>query len=130
MPIGLYRVGPAQALRVGDLAIAFPPAPAAAIAGARGYVPRAVPLLKDIAAIAGQRVCAQGTVVSVDGWPVALRHRLDRRGRPLPWWSGCRRLGMGDLFLLGRSADSFDGRYFGPTDRPDVLGRAVPLWLR
>lgn len=27
-----------------------------------------------------------------------------------------------------RSADSFDGRYFGPLPASSVIGRAIPLW--
>ena len=36
---------------------------------ARGYVPRGVPLLKPVAAVAGARVCRSGLAVTIDGVP-------------------------------------------------------------
>jgi len=42
---------------------------------------------------------------------------------------GCRILRQDEVFLLNpRSADSLDGRYFGPLPTSSVVGRAVPLW--
>ena len=39
----------------------------------------------------------------------------DRRGRPLPVWQGCRVVGADEVFVMNwQSADSLDGRYFGP----------------
>ncbi|HEY0106773.1 MAG TPA: S26 family signal peptidase [Rhizomicrobium sp.] len=55
----------------------------------------------------------------------------DHKLRPLPAWSGCRRLGSNDLFLLmGHIPDSFDGRYFGVTPRTSLIGKLVPLWTK
>jgi type IV secretory pathway protease TraF len=47
----------------------------------------------------------------------------------MPWWNGCVMLRSGALFLLMDSPDSFDGRYFGPTSRGDVIGEVRLLWL-
>jgi type IV secretory pathway protease TraF len=44
-------------------------------------------------------------------------------------WTGCRRLGPGELFLLSPGKpDAFDGRYFGVTLPGEILGRARLLW--
>ena len=48
----------------------------------------------------------------------------------MPRWTGCRRLSGGEYFLLMDSPLSFDGRYFGVTQRKDLVGRAVLLWAR
>jgi len=130
MPIGLYGVAEARMLVVGDLAVARLPGNVGVLAARRRYLPRDIPLIKDVAAARGQRVCAEDVAVAIDGAIAALRRRSDRRGRPLPWWQGCRWLGKGEVLLLGRSPDSFDGRYFGPTPSEELVGRAVPLWLR
>jgi type IV secretory pathway protease TraF len=67
--------------------------------------------------------------VTIDGRDVAAALRHDRFGRPLPSWSGCRRLGTEELFLIApNSAASFDSRYFGPVTRAQVIGRALPVW--
>jgi type IV secretory pathway protease TraF len=53
----------------------------------------------------------------------------DERGRPLPSWQGCHALGEGEVFVMNwQSADSLDGRYFGPIPTSAIIGRAVPMW--
>jgi type IV secretory pathway protease TraF len=53
----------------------------------------------------------------------------DRLGRELTGRWGCRALEADEIFLLNEgSVASFDGRYFGPSLRRDVIGRLVPLW--
>ncbi|GAA0308339.1 hypothetical protein GCM10009087_17930 [Sphingomonas oligophenolica] len=129
--VGLYRVAPGAPLARGDMVIARTPRPVRVLAARRRYVPANVPLVKRVAGVRGDRVCAVGTTVTINYRVVAARRARDRLGRPLPWWSGCRKLGKGGLFLLmAESPDSFDGRYFGPTPVGDVVGRATPLWVR
>jgi len=101
------------------------------MAAARGYVPSGVPLVKQVAAIEGDRVCAVGETLFVNGKIAAFRQAHDRNGRGLPWWTGCRVLGPGELLLLmPASALSFDGRYFGVSQESDVIGRARLIWAR
>lgn len=127
-PIGLYRVHGGDRIRRGDMVVAWAPPQARRLSANRHYLPANVPLVKRIAAVGGDRVCAAGRSVTVNGRRAASRRRLDPRGRPLPWWTGCRILGSGDTFLLGSSPQSFDGRYFGITRRTALVGRAVLLW--
>ena len=99
------------------------------LAAERGYLPVNVPLVKRIVGVGGDIICAIGDAISINGRPVATRLQRDRFGRPLPSWSGCRRLGDGEVFLLMEGvADSFDGRYFGPVPASSIIGRLVPLW--
>jgi conjugative transfer signal peptidase TraF len=128
-PIGLYRVRPGMPVRRGDMAIVRLPAAARALAATRHYLPATVPAVKRIAAIAGARVCARGAALLIDGHLAARRFAADARGRPLPWWNGCRTLRGDEVFLLMReSPDSFDGRYFGISRRADIVGKATLLW--
>lgn len=127
-PVGLYIVYPPGRPRAGDMVIAWAPAAARRLAAARGYLPASVPLVKRVAAADGDRVCARGESVSVNGPVVAVRRARDPSGRRLPWWSGCARLGTGDLLLLSNAAAAFDGRYFGITRAREVLGRARLIW--
>lgn len=130
-PIGLYSVSPGATLQRGDMVIAWPPAAARQLAASRHYLPSNVPLVKRVAGIAGDTICAADRMVTVNGRPVAMRRAADAEGRDLPAWQGCIRLGPGMLFLLmTKTPDSFDGRYFGPTLAQDVIGKATPLWLR
>lgn len=128
VPVGLYLVVPVKRLELGDLVLIAPTERLAGFAGERGYVPKGLPLIKRVAALQGQEVCRCRDLVLVDGLPVAAALASDRQNRPLPVWSGCRRLDEGQLFLLNAEIpDSLDGRYFGPTDRALVLGRAQLL---
>jgi type IV secretory pathway protease TraF len=49
----------------------------------------------------------------------------------MPWWSGCRRLERGELFLLSPAGPlAFDGRYFGVTRPLELIGKAHLLWAK
>src|SRR3546814_3179857 len=99
-PIGLYAIGAPGALKVTELVAVRPPEPLAAFLSDGGYLPRGVPLMKHVAALHGQRVCRNGTAITVDGTAMgdALYH--DSRGRPLPIWPADRFVQAGGLFLL------------------------------
>lgn len=130
-PLGLYALHDVGTPAVGDLVAAMPPAPLAGWMAERRYLPRGVPLLKHVAARAGQRVCRNGDRIRIDGRVVATALDHDSRGRALPVWRGCRTLGRGDIFLLNSSVrDSFDGRYFGALSASTLLGRATPILTR
>ena len=105
------------------------PAPIAALADERKYLPKTVPLLKSVAAVAGDQVCEQQGVVRINDAIVARSLQRDGSGRELMAWTGCQKLRAGDLFLLGTTNDaSFDSRYYGPLFASSVIGKAIPLW--
>jgi conjugative transfer signal peptidase TraF len=129
LPIGLYRLRPAEPLRIGETVAVRAPASLARFMAARRYLPAGLPLLKHIAALPGQSVCRFGRLVLIDGEPKAVALERDARGRPLPAWRGCRRLTPGSLFLLNPAAPaSFDSRYFGPVGQGGLLGEAALAW--
>ena len=130
VPIGLYSARPAGSIKVGDLVAAHAPAPVVRFMAERHYLPLRVPMLKHVAAVAGQTVCRSGLVILVDGKRIADARPRDRIGRPLPIWSGCRMLHTGDVLLLNPASDaSFDGRYFGPVPARGIVAVLDPLWL-
>lgn len=130
MPIGLYRVAPGRAAELGELVIAWPPEHARLVAARRHYLPANVPLVKRVAAMPGDEVCALGRRLFVNGNVRATRLVVDRIGRSLPRWQACIRLRDGQRLLLADARDSFDGRYFGVSAPGDIIGRATPLWTR
>ena len=116
-------------LRVADLVVLRPPEPLAEFLADRAYLPRGVPLLKHVSALAGQSVCRNGFAVTINGAAIGKARERDSRGRPLPSWQGCRVVSADEVFLMNpRSADSLDGRYFGPLPASSVIGRAIPRW--
>ena len=129
-PRGFYRVENRLPSR-GEIALVQPPPLVELMIVNRGFLPPAVPLLKQVAAAAGDEICRSEQpvgVVSVNGKVVAETFQTDRSGRALPSWQGCMRLIDGEYFLLQPHPLSFDSRYFGPVLRCDIVGVARPLW--
>lgn len=81
--------------------------------------------LKRVAALDGDVVCAFGPLVTINHELTLQRRTVDNFGRLLPTWSGCQRLD-GRVFLIGDTADSFDGRYWGPVASDLIEG----VWRR
>ena len=128
VPVGLYAREGEGLLKLGSLVTIAPPSSVRGYLASLGF-PRELPLLKRVAATAGEHVCAE------PGWLQTPRARvevrsLDRSGHPLPAWHGCRSLAADELLLLGDSAESFDGRYFGPVKLSSVEAsyREVIRW--
>ena len=130
-PIGLYRLHRPETLPVGTLVAVEPPKALARWMAERHYLPIGVPLLKQVSAVAGQRVCRHGNVVRVDGRVVGRAHLRDSNDCPLPVWKGCLTLHADQIFLMNTAVpDSLDGRYFGPLPVSSVIGRVTPLLTR
>ena len=127
--IGLYRLHPTGGLAVTQLVAVEPPEPLATFLADRRYLPRGIPLLKRVLALSGQTVCRDQLAVTVDKIAMGEAREHDRSGRPLPIWQGCHVIADGEVFLMNwRSADSFDGRYFGALSKSAIIGTAEPLW--
>jgi type IV secretory pathway protease TraF len=86
VPIGLYRLRPADNLFVTELVAVQPPEPLATFLDLNGYLPTGVPMLKRVLALPGQTVCRSGLAVSVDAIEMGEARDRDGRRRPLPKW--------------------------------------------
>lgn len=129
VPVGLYRIERSGALLVGDIAVIMPLDDLAAFLDARRYLPKGLPLLKRVLALAGTEVCRTGAAITAYDKSWGQARERDGQGRPLPVWQGCRTLRDGEAFFMNwDSPDSFDSRYFGPLPLATVVGRAIPLW--
>lgn len=125
LPRGLWLrdapITPDRPLRRGDVVAVPQPPEVRPVLAALG-VPADLPLLKRVAAVGGDRVCADGRGLVAPFRTVRVTQR-DGLGRPLPTWTGCRALGPDEVLLLGDTAASFDGRHFGPVPKDRLLGR-------
>ena len=90
----------------------------------RGVLPRGKLLIKRVIAGAGDAVCRRDGAVLVNDEILAQAKLNDSTGEPLPSWQGCASLNEGQVFLLGDTAGSYDGRYFGVTRANEIVGRA------
>ena len=100
---------------------------APAYAAKRNFVDEGDRFLKRIAAMEGDTVCAEDSTLWVNGKPVAERAEVDAAGDPLPSWTGCVTLDADQAFLLGDHPGSFDGRYWGISERANLIGPWRPL---
>lgn len=126
---GLYFVSGRSGLERGDMAALWLPPRARRLAAERRYLPQNIAAIKRVVAVAGDSVCALGSRISVNGKWIADRHAVDAKGRPMPWWQNCKRLGQNELFLLNEeAANSFDGRYIGISKTSDAIGEASLIW--
>jgi len=125
LPRGLYLRTP-EAPDLGQIVEVTPPPPARSYLAVLGARPDAR-LLKRVAATSGEVVCRHGQAMA---WPrgVRLARSRDRHGRPLPAWTGCRRLGAGEVLVVGDTAASFDSRYFGPVPSSGIEGVYREIW--
>ena len=122
-PIGLYWLsnGP---YKLGDWVIVSAGSADAEWAANQGYVDRNWPLLKRVAALSGDTICRDRASISINFEHAGVARLRDKTGRALPRWSGCVTLNADQVFLLNKHPDSLDGRYFGPTQKDDLMGRA------
>jgi conjugative transfer signal peptidase TraF len=118
MPIGLY-VKRAAPVAPGAVVTVLARDVAADYAAARGFADPSDRFLKRVVAVGGDLVCARGGVVMIND-AVQAQRRIRLEAPYFPYWSECRRLAAQEVFLLGDSPDSFDGRYWGPTPRAAI----------
>ena len=128
LPRGLYLVRPLGTLTPGTLVVLQPETALQPLLGDRHYLPPGLPLLKPVAAVAGDTVCVEEDV-RVNGQVLTtVIAATDTQGRPLPQWRGCRVL-EDEVFLLSTwHPRSLDSRYYGPVHASRLQGRAIPVW--
>ncbi len=141
MPLGLWRLQPnATPLYHGEVVVVCLPDTAVLQAATqRGYLPPGncpggfEPLLKPVAAMAGDvvTVAAAGVVVNGQAVPATAQLDQDSAGRHLqPVPPGSYPVAPGEIWLLsGHNRRSFDSRYFGPVPVANVQGIAQPVWV-
>ena len=125
-PVGFYRLEAAP-LHRGAFAVVLLGQPWRNLARSRGYLLSKAWLIKPVAALAGDRICRLGQMITINGRFAAVAQPADKRGRALPRWQGCKTLIDGEMFLLSDRQGSFDGRYFGVTPHAALIARAVPF---
>jgi conjugative transfer signal peptidase TraF len=134
VPLGFYI-----AAAEGDLVELCPPSAAAKLSVERGYrrpgncPDGAAPLLKPIAARAGDIVAVSASGISVNGklLPNSTASTRDSRGRPLtPWPVGVYNVQPNTIWLISTyRPGSFDSRYFGPVPTSLVRTRLRPFLI-
>ena len=92
-----------------------------------------VPLLKPVAAVAGDVVCVWGGTLWVwtqPGSPPRWYGLVwqQAQGKMLPRIDGCLAVEAGHIFLASAARNSLDSRYFGTVPVTTITAQAVPLF--
>src|SRR5579875_1184909 len=130
LPLGIYVV---TSDRSADLVQFCPPEPFASLAALRGYrepgscADGSAPLMKPIAARAGDKVEISGAGIAVNGRGISHSQALgvDTKGRVLQRWPfGTYVVQPGTVWVISSyNPRSFDSRYFGPIRVTSVRDR-------
>ena len=129
-PIGLYRIERNRSPEIGDFVLVRPDKTLERFIKERGYLPKDIPLLKRVAALAGDEICRHSEAIFINETRVADAQISDSFGRKMPSWSGCFTLKSGEILLLNDHEKSLDGRYFGATRMDEVIGLARAVWVK
>ena len=122
VPVGLYVLWPVPAqIHRGDVVLLDVPV------SVRPWHSRWLPLVKPVAAVAGDTVCYSDNVLHVndaDFGPVLTASH----GHPLPHIDdGCQVVPEGSLFLASPMVRSLDSRYYGAVSVIDIAAVAFPI---
>lgn len=125
MPPGVYRVVSNHNPTYGDIVLYPPPKEALDF----GYVKKGMQLMKPIAALPGDQVCAEGSSLLVNQTKIGMLAQYDRKQNRLHPLKGCRIIGSQQLFTASTYHKySYDGRYHGPLYRSDITAFVEPFW--
>jgi conjugative transfer signal peptidase TraF len=139
MPKGLWHVQPVATVHRGDTVVVCAPPLETSEGLERGYIGAggcpggSEPLLKPVAAVAGDVVSVGRDVVAVNGQAlpdvVPLTH--DSAGRPLFGVApGNYRVRDGEVWVVSSHVpNSWDSRYWGAVSLAGIQGRAEPVWV-
>lgn len=133
IPVGLY-LRTWEEVQIGST-VAFPAPPQAReYAIDHGGNGTASKFIKPLVAGPGEEVCVftteTGSWLIIDNRAVVSIRQKDRDGKDIPRFmdDDCRKLGPDEWLPIGHHPDSYDGRYFGPIHRADMLGSYKP-WI-
>ena len=128
LPHGIYLICRGT-VKKGDIVVFRPTGVAAKLIGERHYLRPDGFLMKHVAGLPGDSVCADRRYFRVAGTDYGERADCDSKGRPLPAYRFCGRLKVGIIVASWGMKNSFDSRYFGPVERASIVGIAKPLWI-
>jgi len=123
VPVGVYRLHAVRTPLTRGMLVLLP-----VPLSVQHWKSRWTPLLKPVAAVAGDQVCVTEEELTIGDEPYGRIYH-EARGYPLPHMAGCLTIGEGHIFVASQTYRSLDSRYFGPVPVPEVRALATPLWV-
>lgn len=131
MPRGFYLVVPVKKINRYDIVEFIPPASILAFIKNLNWVPKSGLIIKYAFAIPGDNVCVCNNAVWINNKKIGNTYRFYAPEKLLPQTKICGKLEANQYLLLSTKRErSFDGRYFGAISAHNILGRAIPIYVR
>ena len=128
LPIGWYWVERSVKPVRGDM-VAFPvPVSVKGLVHERRYLPDGAYLVKMVVGMAGDFVCMQDGVFTVNDAVVGSVLTTDSAGRALPRVDVCEQVAPGEIYVASGHPRSFDSRAFGAVKAAEIRGKVTRLW--
>lgn len=128
MPEGFYFIEPAKNLKRNDIVIFYPPKNIKKFLLEHHWIPHDGLLMKYVVGVPGDWVCKKGNVIWINHKRIANVYRFYATNKLLPNWKFCVTLKHNQFLLMSTRVErSFDGRYFGPTSRQYIIGKAIKI---
>jgi conjugative transfer signal peptidase TraF len=129
-PVGIYRLVKGGAERGALVLLKQPTGPTALVL--HRYAPANIPLIKRVAAVAGDVVQVGAHGVRIDGtlWPDSAPLDRDAEGKSLqPYPFATYRVRTGQIWVMSEHPRGIDSRYFGPVTETSIISRLTPVTL-
>ncbi|MFI3247097.1 MAG: S26 family signal peptidase [Ferrimonas sp.] len=135
-PLGIYQLE-RRAPELGELTLTCPPQNHVVSYGiGSGFIPSpkqtfwmhapcpySLPVMKRVAALGGARITIKGEWLEINGLPSSLM--LNQ----VPTYHVAYELKPNEALLLAEHKDSFDGRYWGPSNADEFHGTMRPIFI-
>lgn len=119
MPKGFYFIKPVQNIKHNDIVIFYPPPKALHFLSQNHLIPHSGLLMKYVFAVPGDKICKHNYAIWINSHYIAPVYQL----KNLPNKQFCRVLKNNEYLLMSTNVNrSFDGRYFGPVNKKDIIG--------
>ena len=128
MPQGWYLIVSAKNLQRNDIVVFLPPKNTRDFLSQKHWGPKSNLLLKHVMGMPGDLVCNRNHYLWINQQKIAPLLVFYAPHKKLPQNDFCRKLANDEYLLLStKITRSFDGRYFGPIKRENIMGKAIPL---
>jgi conjugative transfer signal peptidase TraF len=125
---GIYLITPIKEISRFDLVEATPPNKILSFIKDKHWLGEKSTILKYVFAIPGDYLCLRDEQIVINHHKVGHIHKFYAPNKRLPQTKFCGKIPDNQYLLLSTMSErSFDGRYFGPVSRQNILGKAILL---
>jgi len=131
MPRGLYLIAPTKKIARYDIVELIPPPIALDFIKKNHWAPQSGSIIKYVFAIPNDHVCIHHQAIWINNKKIGRVYKFYAPNKLLPQTKICGKLKANQYLLLSTESErSFDGRYFGLVSSQEILGHAIPVFIK